>query len=159
MEISFFENFSKFVMQILCFHQIHGKIYRTKVLYIIIDLNIWFYIFLLALNFLKSLLEIDRRKRLIINKVFLQSWLQVENSCMNNVFLPFLYLINCMFNARVSFSYWSDLSSFASSQRWTSIGCCECTQTCFFWGVCMKVYSFFSMRFCFVWNNDNNLFA
>jgi hypothetical protein len=33
---------------------------------------------LLALNFIQSLLEIERKKRLVINKVFLQSWLQVE---------------------------------------------------------------------------------
>jgi len=39
---------------------------------------------LLALNFIRSLLEIERKKRLVINKVFLQSWLQVEIFfCMN----------------------------------------------------------------------------
>ena len=32
----------------------------------------------LALSFLQSLLELDSKKRLLINKVFLQPWLQVD---------------------------------------------------------------------------------
>jgi hypothetical protein len=43
---------------------------------------------LLALNFIQSLLELERKKRLVINKVFLQSWLQVESFfCMNYMLL------------------------------------------------------------------------
>lgn len=35
----------------------------------------------LALSFLESLLALDSRRRLLINKVFLQPWLQVRRSC------------------------------------------------------------------------------
>jgi hypothetical protein len=35
-------------------------------------------ILFIALSFVQTLLELDSKKRLLINKVFLQPWLQVE---------------------------------------------------------------------------------
>ena len=52
----------------------------------------------LALHFLQSLLELESKRRLLINKVFLQPWLQVEETLLHET-LPFvsaLLGLDCM---------------------------------------------------------------
>ena len=76
--------FSKFAMQILCFLSILGRRFPVTVDWISFSSsflrnnnpNLDF----LALSFVQTLLELDSRKRLLINKVFLQPWLQVDTS-------------------------------------------------------------------------------
>lgn len=54
---------------------------KSKIFNHIYSLIIYIYkfIFIIALSFLQTLLELDSKKRLLINKVFLQPWLQVEH--------------------------------------------------------------------------------
>ena len=91
-----------------------------------------------ALSFVQSLLELESKRRLLINKVFLQPWLQVLS---DGGLAPFARFEHdewdwdCTRPFCFVFSDRSDFASFASSKRWLSAGCCQRPSACFLRGV------------------------